>query len=230
MKKLLITLSLLLTFSFAATNVAAQVEGVPAPDLGDLDAAFEEIEGLQSIYDRTFSVDIEALMSDPEFDVANMDMSTMMNMIMIRGYTFDSEDNAKAFIEMTVSEMDKAIAEDESGLFEGMEVTELEGFDVDGIRVTMDMPDLGAGMSYIVFVDGNQVFQVSVMDAALDAANEKVDAVAQFVIDAEGSSDDVTLNADGTSTGGVFDRMPTADDEIVGDLSSVTDSELYAAE
>lgn len=221
-KKLLLTLSLLLTLGLSASGVAAQVE---APNLDDVDPT-ADVEGIQSIYDRTFSVDFEALMASPEADFDNLDISAMMSVISIQGMTFDSEDNANAYLDQMRDELDASMEEDPS-TFDGIEISDLDGFDVDGLQLIMDMADLEITASVVIFVDGNQVFQIMVMNSDLETAKASADAVTQFVIDAETETEEVTFNADGTSTGGVFDRMPTGDDEVVGDLTGVLDSEIF---
>lgn len=228
MKKLFITLSLLLTLGFASSGAAAQTDGVEAPEV-NLDAAYD-VEGLQSVYDRTFSVDFEAMMASPDADPESLDMSAMMNVITIQGITFDNDDNAQAYIDDMKSQMEQAVEEGDAATFEDMEISDLDGFDVEGIRVDMNMPDLDVAASMIIFSDGNHVFQVMVMNADLATAQASTDEVTQFVIDADSETDEVTFSDDGTSTGGVFDRMPAADDEIVGDLTSVMDTEIHIAD
>lgn len=229
MKKLLITLSLLLTLGLSTAGVAAQTDGVEAPDLEELAANAYDVEGLQSVYDRTFSVDYMAMMASPDADFESMDMSAMMKMISIQGMSFDNEDNAKAYIEDMRSEMEQAVEEGDTETFEGMEISDLDDFDVDGIRVDTNMPDLDIAASMIIFSDGNHAFMVMVMDADMETAQSSVNEVTQFVIDAEVENEEVTFNEDGTSTGGVFDRMPTSEDEVVGDLTTTMDMELHVA-
>lgn len=224
MKKLLLTLSLILTMGFSAAGVSAQVQ---APDLGDTITA-EDIPGLQSAYDRTFMVDFEAMMDASPESLESMDTSAMMRSVSIQGYTFDSEDNAKSYIDMTRDSFGEA-KESDPETFDGVEVEDLEGFDNEGITVTMDMPDLGVAMTINAFVDGNNVMTVMVMDSDSENSQSVADELTQFIIDAEIENEEVTFNADGTSTGGVFDLMPTADDEIVADLPTATDTELYAS-
>lgn len=226
MKKFLLTLSLLLSFGLSFSAVA-QVDGVEAPNLEE--PSFSEVEGLESIYDRTFSVDIETMLASPDADFAEMDMSAMMRTISIQGMQFDSEDNAEAYLDDMLEQMNTAMEENPEAT-EDVEVADLEGFDVDGVQITMDMPDLGIAATMNIFVDGNQVFQVMVMDSDQATASTLAEEVTQFVVDADSNDDDVTFNADGTSTGGVFERMPTADDEIVGDLTGVMDTEIFAGE
>lgn len=230
MKRLLITLSLLLSLGLSASGVAAQTDGVEAPDLEALSADAYDVEGLQSVYDRTFSVDIEAMMASPDFDIAEMDVSAMMNIISIQGITFDSEDNAKAYMDDMKSEMEAAL-EDEANaeMLENVEISDMEGFDVDGLRVVTSMPEMEVEATMFIFVDGNHAFQVMAMNSDAEAANSSAEAVTQFVIDAEIETEEVTFSEDGTSTGGVFDRMPTGDDEVVGDLTGVMDMELHVA-
>lgn len=227
MKRIFVTLSLLLTLGLSASGVAAQTDGVQAPDLEGLEESFD-VEGLQSVYSRTFSVDFEEMMAAAE-DGGEMDMAAMMNTISVQGITFDSEDNAKAYIDDQKSQMEQAMEEDDSGAFEGMELSDLDGFDVDGARVDMVMSEMEIHASMIMFSDGNQVYQITVINADQDTAKATADEVTQFVLDAEIENEEVTFSDDGTSTGGVFDRMPTGDDEIVGDLSTVLDMELHVA-
>lgn len=230
MKRLLLTLSLLLSLGLSATGVAAQTDGVAAPDLGDIEGTYTDVEGLQSVYDRTFSMDIEAMLASPDTDFESLDMSEMMNMFTIQGMTFDNEDNAKAYLEEMKSEMEAAMEDEEAmEMLEDMEITDLEGFDVDGIRVDTNMPDLEVAASMIVFNDGNHIFMIMSMNADLETAQSKADEVIQFVIDAEIENEEVTFSEDGTSTGGVYDRMPTAEDEIAGTLTGVMDMELFVA-
>lgn len=222
MKKILLTLTLLLSLGLSFSGVAAQTDSVEPIDLG----SEMDVEGLESVYDRTFSVDIEALMASPEA-LESLDMSAMMRMVSIQGMTFDNEDHAKDYLKTMQSEVEKAMENEDLSSMGDVQITELEGFDADGLMMTMDMPDLGAAATIIVFIDGNQMFQIMAMDSDLESSTAFAEEVSTFVIEAETETDEVTFNADGTSTGGVFDRMPTADDEIVGDLTSVTDSEIF---
>lgn len=228
MKKFLFTLSLLLTLGLSTAGVAAQTDGVEAPDLEGLEDVYD-VEGLQSVYDRTFSVDFEAMMASPDADIESFDMSAMMQMVSVQGITFDNEDNANAYIEDMKSQMDEAMEQDEAGTFEDMEISDLDDFDVNGIRVDMNMPEMEIAATMVVFADGNHVFQIMAMDGDEEVANSTAEDITQFVLDAEVENEDVTFSEDGTSTGGVFDRMPTVDDGIVGDLDGVTDTEIHVA-
>lgn len=218
-KKLFLIFSLVLGMSTSAIAVGAQeVDGIQAPDIPEV-----EIEGAEFGYSRSFSVDFMTLMEDPEYDPE--DMSAMMRSISIQGIQFDSEDNAQAYIDQNTEALEAAQQSGDETM-EGIEASELEGYDVDGLIVTMDMPDIGIAMTMIVFVDGDQVFQITATDADVETSRTTAESVLEFVLDNEVQDEEVTFNEDGTSTGGVFDRMPTADHELVGDLTSVMDMEL----
>lgn len=230
MKKLFLTLSLLLTLGLSTSGVSAQVA---APTLDDEMLGFEEVEGLVSVYDRTFSMDMEAMLASPDADFASMDMSALMRSVSITAYTFESDDDAERFMDEMRDEANAGLEEMTETLEDGQEITitDIEVVDKDGMTMTMvmDMDDLSIAMTMHVFVDGNHVFLVSATDSELEASAQAADGLAQYVVDTEAGSDDVTFSEDGTSTGGVYDRMPQVGDELVGDFVA-TDYELYVAE
>ena len=218
MKRLFLIFSLLLSMGASAVAVGAQTDGVEAPEIPEI-----EIEGAETAFSRSYSVDFMALMDDPDYDPE--DTAAMMRSMSIQGIQFDSEDNANAYLQMNLDAMDEAAESDPEAL-EGVEFSELEGFDADGIVIAMDMPDVGIAMTMVLLVDGDQVFQISATDADLESTNATAESLVEFVLDNEVQDEEVTFNADGTSTGGVYDRMPAADHELVGDLTSVSDTEL----
>lgn len=223
MKKLILTLTMLLTLGFSLQGVAAQTPDASGAPMGEAMQA----EGLVSAYDRTYTVDFEALMASPS---ADMDTSAMMSAASITGMTFESEDSAKAYIDDAKSQIDEAMAGDQIPEGTEVEVTEdLGDIDKDGIKASMTMPDMDVALGMIIFVDGDQVFMISVIDADLETATSLAENIAKYVADAEVKDDEVTFNEDGTSTGGVFDRMPEAGNDLLGDLTSVVDSVLQEA-
>ena len=61
-----------------------------------------------------------------------------------------------------------------------------------------------------------------------DEATKITNDVVAYIVDAEAGDDEVTLNTDGTSTGGAFDRMPASGDDAVGGLEIVEDYDVLA--
>lgn len=221
MKRILLVVSLILTFGFSLQGVAAQVDASMSgePVLGD-------IEGLEAAWSRTYMPDMDALFASPTANEEELDLSAMMRSVSIQAYVFDSDDSADAFMDSYGSDMESSLAE-ASDMGE-TEITDIEDLDREGIKVTIDSADLGIGMTVYVFADGNTVFTLIGMDADVEAASTLVHGVAEYIVDTEAETDEVSFKEDGTSTGGVFDRMPKAGDDLVGGLIIESDMDLMA--
>ena len=88
--------------------------------------------------------------------------------------------------------------------------------------------DLFRGLTVLaVRADGTIVVVIALPMA--DDAEATVLALAESVIDREAGDDSVSFDADGASTGGLFDRLPDADDPILTDagVDPFSDSILY---
>lgn len=216
MKRILLTLTLLL--AFGASGAAAQ----------DL----TEVAGLESSYGRIYSdgssnsseaVAVSAEEgSTPSSD--GMEGEAEYKGVEIIGVTFDSEDSAKAFLEEMRTGIDETAASaDESA---NAEVKDLE-IDSDGFFAVMHVENTGEN-AVALFVDGNTLFLVDVTHPDRDEATKITNDVVAYIVDAEAGDDEVTLNTDGTSTGGVFDRMPASGDDAVGGLEIVEDYDVLA--
>lgn len=218
MKRLFLLLSLLLTLGFSAQGVAAQM------DSGEITDA-SEIDGLDAAYSRNYSVDYEAMMASP--DALGLDTASLMQGVTIFAYVFDNDDSAAAFFKDAKSEYENELSKSMEDMGE-VTVSDLEGVDKDGLQVSIDMPDLGMAMDFAVFIDGNNIFIVMVMDADLESASETAVNVANYIADADVKDEEVSFNEDGTSTGGVFDRFPASGSDEVNGLNADSDTDLLA--
>ncbi len=218
-KTFTLVLALLLTLGLSVQSVAAQFDS----DATELDP--KDVPGLIAGYSRTYAPDIEALMATPSADL--LDLSAYMRNVSIMTYVFESDDTASDFFDMMKDQMTDELSapSPELGQSEMSEVTEI---DKDAMQVTVDMGDLGVGLTILMFIDGDTVFAIMAMDATVDDATAMAIDIANYLIDTEVQDDEVTFNEDGTSTGGVFDRMPASGDEIVGGLQVESDSDLFA--
>ena len=216
MKRILLTLTLLL--AFGASGAAAQ----------DL----TEVAGLESSYGRIYSdgssnSSVAVAVSAEEGSTPSsegMEGEAEYKGVEIIGVTFDSEDSAKAFLEEMRTGIDESAASaDESA---NAEVKDLE-IDNDGFFAVMHVENTGDN-AVALFVDGNTLFLVDVTHPDRDEATKITNDVVAYIVDAEAGDDEVTLNTDGTSTGGVFDRMPASGDDAVGGLEIVEDYDVLA--
>ncbi|MCO5227686.1 MAG: hypothetical protein M9934_05305 [Thermomicrobiales bacterium] len=218
-KTFTLVLALLLTLGLSVQSAAAQLD----TDATELDP--KDVPGLIAGYSRTYAPDIEALMATPSADL--LDLSAYMRNVSIMTYVFESDDTASDFFDMMKDQMTDELSapSPELGQAEMSEVTEI---DRDAMQVTVDMGDLGVGLTILMFIDGDTVFAIMAMDTTVDDATAMAIDIANYLIDTEVQDDEVTFNEDGTSTGGVFDRMPASGDEIVGGLQVESDSDLFA--
>ncbi|MCO5218186.1 MAG: hypothetical protein M9909_05020 [Thermomicrobiales bacterium] len=218
-KTFTLVLALLLTLGLSVQSVAAQLD----TDATELDP--KDVPGLIAGYSRTYAPDIEALMATPSADL--LDLSAYMRNVSIMTYVFESDDTASDFFDMMKDQMTDELSAPSPELGQA-EVSEVTGIDKDAMQVTVDMGDLGVGLTILMFIDGDTVFAIMAMDATVDDATAMAIDIANYLIDAEVQDDEVTFNEDGTSIGGVFDRMPASGDEIVGGLQVESDSDLFA--
>lgn len=218
-KKFLVVMAMLLTLGLSAQGVAAQLD-----DSADT-LSPEDISGLNGGYSRTYAPDMEALMASPSSD--GLDLSSVMRNITIQAYTFDSDDEAKDFYDLMMEQMESELAGELTDMGE-TEISDASEIDKDGVKITIDEGDLGVGTTMLIFVDGDTVFSVMVMDADVESATALSVDIANYIIDAEVEDENITFNEDGTSTGGVFDRMPASGDDAVGGLKADMDIDIIA--
>ena len=216
MKRIVFVLSLLLTFGFSLQGAAAA-----QLDFDEYENP-QDVPGLQSAYNRTYAADYEALLASPDADI-----SAAIQNVSILAFVFEDDESAKAFYDEAADQVDD-VADDTDT--EGVETTvsDLEGVDKDGWQVTIDMAEAGMGVSLIAFLDGNSFFILTVVDADSQAALETATTVANYIVDTDASDDEVTFNEDGTSTGGVFARLPESGSDEVNGLVAESDIDLFA--
>jgi len=212
-RKLTLLLSLVFTFAFSSTTLAV-AQDLPAFNPADM-------EGVESGYGRMYMVDLEMLLSSPE---AVEDMAADTPLVgMIGIFTFEDDDAARSNLEPLGDSLTEQ-ANDEGATLEK------EGIDLgdEGYAYTGELPvdESGAMNGAIFFVQQDEhIYFVMVLggEQPADLGQEW----AEYVLDGEIGDDAVELSEDGTSTGGVFDAMPTADDEdLLNGMLPVSDSDL----
>lgn len=184
----------------------------------------EELPGLESAYSRLFMPDFDAMfaaLETPGADVEFDEDGVIMVMTMV--FTFDSEDNAANAMDTLHEGFFETGEEAET------EETEIEDLGDQALMFSAVVEESGEPLTTIsLFVqEGEHVYMVTVGGGELEAGKQQTQDIGQFMVDAEITTDEVTFNEDGTSTGGVFDLMPTADDtELVGGLAPSSDMDL----
>ncbi len=210
----LIALVLLMT---VAPAVAAQDDDI----FGDLD-------GIQKAYGRTFAAEGSGGASVPGTDVATEEASTGWMNLTAFVLEFDSEDNAKAASEKAI-EASRAETEDE-----GIELEDVElDLDVDHVakRATIDEDGFKSSVIQVFAQKDNYLYLVIGMTGGDDPV-EVVTSVLDTMVNTDAADDDETFQEDGTSTGGLWAKLPVAEDitsQLEG-LTMVYDEVLYPTE
>lgn len=191
MKKLTVVASLLLSLMFAfGGTVAAQTDLEGMPDLKEL--------GLNQGYMRML-INLEAA------GAAGSSADAPMGVMML-AMEFEDEGMVEGQFETVAREFSK-------GFFDGedFEMTEVQDLGDAAYAITGTSNSGGEGMptSIVIARDGTFVLGSITLNSEVTDLDQQV---VTFMLDNAASDTEVTFNNDGTSTGGVFDRMPTGDD------------------
>lgn len=207
LKKFTLLLSLVLSLAFTSTAVVAQ--DVPALDPS-------EIEGLDSAYGRMYMVDVDTMMATPGAAEAVLAGETPLSGM------------ASAFIFA-----DEGAAEDAMGDFaDQFAQSFLEGAEVEAEETELD----GVGDEAVIYTGTTEVDSTTTADTALIIARDgetifvsfiiggadvegMTEDLTQHLIDGEAGEDEVVLDEEGASTGGIFEAFPGIDDaDLVGGM------------
>lgn len=205
MKRLLLSIALILSVGLPVMAIAQESDATP-----DLYAG---VEGIDSSYARFISV-----------------MPETMPIINMLGMSFDSDENAQLFYGDLLEQMQTEIDESELPPGAAVEYTETEVDDNIRInRLTALGCEDGYAMVYDFILDTDTLFTVFVVASSDEEALSLADTFTQFILESDIETEAISFNENGTSTGGVFDRMPTADDKIVPDGAEIVDYEEISA-
>lgn len=201
-RKLVALFALVLTLGMAVSPVAAQ------------DVNMDDLEefGLKSGYFRGYM---------------NTDTSADIMMIMVGGFEFEEADVANEHFEDFACGF--------AAGFSGSEALECDALAEDGVGVS-DVDNLGdkamaftgeaQGMNYemLMIQDENHIFVVVGLGETVPEGS--MDELGKFMVEAEPVDTEVQFVDDGTSTGGFFDMLPTADDDVLAGFAPMIDMDI----
>lgn len=180
----------------AMTGAAAQEE----PTISDLDIA-----GLEKMYGRSFAADMTAMM-DPASPEA---MPSGWWLLTTQVLEFDSEDSARAGVE-TLREQIASTSGAGGAALEDVDL-DLDGLNASAQRVDSTQEGVTSSMLLVTAQDGRYVYAVSGLTFGDDPA-PLVESVVLSMRDADVSDDAEMFHEDGTSTGGLWAKLPTVED------------------
>lgn len=149
----------------------------------------------------------------------------------VRIFQFDSEEHANAgwdsTVESTAIEADVPVDSDKVE-YEEVDIADL-GDRAWATTLAAETPEGDTGYFRLVYVqDGDRLYTLNAIAGSAEATLV-TDAIAAFMVDAEPGEDATRLDEGGTSSGGVWDLLPGADDEVLGGLQAFADAELDLA-
>lgn len=219
LKRITLLLSLILTLAVSSTAVAQ--EATPPLDPGD-------IEGLVSGYGRTYIADIESLMATPEAleNLAIEDIS-LSGLAMVM--TFEDEDIASDAFSDFSDEFAEGFMEGSEMQAEPSEIDDLGNQAIEYYGETEVDETTVAPSSMIIVQEGEYIYVAMILGGT--DVSESSRALAEHLLEAEIPDTEVEFNADGTSTGGVYDIMPNAENaDVVQGMIPFIDMEFVSQE
>lgn len=188
--------------------------GVGAQD--DIEDEFQpsDLEGIQYGVSRSWSMDYEAMfaMTTPGAE-EDFDMSGLLFMggMVIE---FDNGDNAESAYDRIAEEFTAESLIDDDATYEEWDI---DAGDKSTSYYSMQEED-GVSSEIVLSLvqDGDYVYIVSAAGSEVDLKGSTQDLM-KTMIDNDGSGEG-EFNEDGTSSGGLWDKFPAADDESVAGL------------
>lgn len=208
----------LLLLGMATAPIAAQ-EADPAEGTD-----FQDLEGIQKAYVRSFSIDFMAMMESatPDAEPSGWFLLTTMAL------EFDSEDNAKASKDLLLDELEST---DMGNVGATLEDAELDvDFDYTAKQAVTDEEGMPSIIIMATAQDGNYLYVVVGVTFGDDPA-AATSSVLTTMKETDASDDEEMFHEDGTSTGGLWAKMPSGEQvqENAPLLTEVTDEIAYPA-
>ena len=79
----------------------------------------------------------------------------------------------------------------------------------------------------VITRDGNLMISVATFTSDVDVARELAEDLAQATIDADAGDSDAQFDDFGGSTGGLWDKLPAAGDDVLQGMEPAYDETLY---
>lgn len=211
---------------------SARVPGAMAQDEGTPERTFDDLtqlEGLESAVERDWIVDYEDFFSSMASPDANTDFEDIeypegiqyLTAIVMR---FDGDDNSQAAFNTAQEEISA----------QPIEGAELEEIEVDGfgdntlaLGATQEDEATGSTSTVVILTQEDEYLYMSIGVSTNEDINDRVSDIVKHMIDADAGDGEGEFNADGTSEGGLWDKLPAADDELVGEDLVVSDIQIF---
>lgn len=207
--------ALLLSLFGAVSHVSAQENGAS-------DLQLKDLKGIDSAYQRTYTVDMEAMMASPTANPASLKGLFALTAMVIK---FDSGDHTKGAFKELSGELEKSMGNQVSGVELQREDLKDLGEQAFGYGGKMTQEGM-QGQVYMVLARKDKYIHLAI-GIAMGDTNPKDDVVnfVKKMVDAKEGTDGIKTNDQGLRTGGLLDKLPVTD--VPGNLKPDKGYELY---
>jgi hypothetical protein len=201
-----------------------------AQDAEDVEEEFDfsQLEGIEQVVGRNYSMDFEALMAASPEAIEDMTYPTGIVTAFAVVAKFDGDDNAEAGWES----LREAFGEQAATMMgtEDAEVTEVDVEDLAdnaaGYTSAVEEDGMTFNVAILILREGEHAY-VSVVSTGGDDATAPATSLAEAMIDADAGDGEGEANEDGVYSGGLWDKFPPEGDESVEGLIIATDEVIY---
>lgn len=215
------TIVLLLAVMALGLVVNAGQARAQSSDANNLD--FKSLHGLDTVYERAYTVDVQAIMASPGANPAEaMRGLFALDAIVLK---FDNATNAKAGLDKLSGELEQAMGKGNAAAKLQREDLTGVGDTAFGYAGTMSQEGFG-GAVYLAVAQKDKYIHVAI-GISMGQANPKDDVVAflKKMVDAKEGTDGITANDQGLNTGGLYDKLPLTG--IPGKLKAGKGNEVF---
>ena len=223
-------LRMMLALMAVAVIGAGAVNGAAAQDVEEVEDEFDfsQLEGVEQVVGRTYSIDFAALMPASPEAIEDMAYPTGIVTAFAVVAKFDGDDNAEAGWET----LREAFGEQAATMIgtEDAEVTEVEVEDLAdnaaGYAATVEEDGTTFNVTILLLREGEYAY-VSAVTTGGDDATEPATGLAEAMIDADAGDGEGEANEDGEYSGGLWDKIPEEGADAVEGLIIATDERIY---
>jgi hypothetical protein len=215
MTRVLRSAALLLLALLTATSAAAQT-----PATADDTFALQRLDGIQSAVSRTYTFDISSLADRVTTPNANLEMPSGTVIAIGIIAEFDTPEHAAAAVS-AIGDASFA-GREEQGISLELESSPVDDLGDGGIRHSGSgaMSEGEEGISTYVIQDGNWLY-IAIVSSNDETRDATARGLIEFALEHDVSPDEPLFRSDGTSEGGLWDKLPSADDTQADDEDNV---------
>lgn len=206
-----ISLLVALALSLVLAPAGAQESTPLAPET--------EEDGLESVVSRAWGIDFSSASPDASLEIA--DLQLVMAMVM----RYETPEQAATAFELMTGDMSAQMATEDSP--EEVELTMVDGIgDQAAVVSSVVVEAEGTWVTRLsIAQEGRYLYTVTAIGGDADRVASADELLTSMVEAVDPSEGDGTFVEDGTSTGGLWDVLPTNDHPVLAGLISYGDSE-----